>query len=122
MEIILTDIGSSSLGYKLIHAMSIVSHTARQLKKKVSIFFLINMRLKANKSAQIQVRIEAEMKLFSPLDQGQAFRPKPIRVLSSQNLEDPVAMSFYKIHMKKKMRNGFSKIDSKHSKSNVYFC
>ena len=59
------------------------------------------MRLKANKSAQIQGRIEAEMKLFSPLDQGQAFRPKPIRVLSSQNLEDPVAMSFYKIQMKK---------------------
>ena len=40
MEIILTDIGSSSLGYKLIHAMAVVSHPPRQLKKNF-IFFLI---------------------------------------------------------------------------------
>ena len=48
-----------------------------------------------------QGRVEAEIKLFSPLDWGQAFRPKPTRVLSSQNLEDPIAMSFCKLHMQK---------------------
>ena len=50
---------------------------------------------------RIQGRVEAEVKLFSPLDWGQAFRPKPTRVLSSQNLEDPIAMSFCEIHMQK---------------------
>jgi hypothetical protein len=39
------------------------------------------------------------MVLFSPLEPGQAFQPKPIRALSSQNLEDPIAMSFYKLHI-----------------------
>ena len=41
MEIILTDIGSCSLGYKLIHAMAIVSHPPGQLKNFIFFFFLL---------------------------------------------------------------------------------
>ena len=47
VEIMLTDIGCCSLWYKLIHLMTIVSHTTRKLHERIQLFKL-NRKLKPN--------------------------------------------------------------------------
>ena len=66
-----------------------------------------------------QGRVEAEIKLFSPLDWGQAFRPKPTRVLSYQNWADPIATSFCKIHMQKVKMDSQKQIVNIHSPMHI---
>ena len=46
MVIMLADIGGSSLGYELLHAMTIVCHLSSNLKKKLISVLELDMRLK----------------------------------------------------------------------------
>lgn len=96
MEIVLTDIGSSSLRYKLIHFMTIISHPPWKLQEDLTSQTKGRIEDWIKKSLELTTHKDLSQNhaSSSPLEHDQAFQPKLTKALSFRNLEGPKAMSF----------------------------
>jgi hypothetical protein len=97
MEVMLTDVGCSSLGNKLLHVMAIITHIPRELDKN---FDFHGLEIKPESRILFKAtKLENIVYSYIPLGRDQALQPKPTRVWSFPNLGDPKAMSFYVKHV-----------------------
>jgi hypothetical protein len=97
MEVMLTDVGCSSLGNKLLHVMAIITHIPRELENS---FDFHGLEIKPESRILFKAKkLENILYSYIPLGRHQALQPKPTRVWSFQSLEDPKAMSFYAKHV-----------------------